>query len=202
MLLGLCISIPSHICRWLDYAKYYLISPYLAPTPRSMLKVCHVHRWSGYLLGSSVLLLCTEQLGRSKCWDQSWGCPLLLLHSNPQAGLCRTWARCRCEIAQQQRSQCERCPSGSAVLCHEQRTWKKKGSLYPPAALQCGIKHAANGVVCYNSQSYWQFSDKLVRSKVSTMTFQDRIGFLRNWLLYFLHFHFFPKHQLRFLSDK
>lgn len=118
--------------------------PYLAPTQT----VCNVHRWSSYLLGNSVLLLCIERLGRSKCWDQSLGCPLLLLRSNPQAGLRRTWVPCQCEIAQQRHSQRGRCPFGSAALCRERCIWKKDRRLYSPAAWQCGVEHAADGAVC------------------------------------------------------
>lgn len=98
------------------------------PCLSAMQKICNMHRWSSYLLGNSVLLGCSEQLDRSECWDQSLGCPLLLLRSNPQAGRCRTWAQCWCEISQQQHSQRGRCPCGSAVPCHEQRTWRKMGN--------------------------------------------------------------------------
>lgn len=154
-----------------------------------MQKICNMHRWSSYLLGNSMLLWCTEQLDRSECWDQSLGCPLLLLHSNPQASHCRTWAQCWCEISRQRHSQRGRCPCGSAVPCHERHTWKKDGELYLLAALQCREEHAADGefVTTAGSGSGY-FSDRLIRSKVSIKMLWDRGDLLRNWLLDFPHF--------------
>lgn len=134
--------LPTSAGGWLRQTLFDNL-PYLA----LMQKVCSMHRWSSYLLGNSVLLLCIEQLGRSKCWDQSLGCPLLLLHSNPQTDLCRTWVPCQYEIAQRQHPQHGRCPFGSAALCHERHTWKTDRGLYSPTASQCGVEHAADGAV-------------------------------------------------------
>lgn len=113
------------ICRWVGLCQIIFDN---LPCLSTAQNICNMHRWSRYLLGTSVLLWCTEQLDRSECWDRSLGCPLLLLHSNPQASHCRTWAQCWCGISQQLHSQRGRCPCGSAGPCHEQRTWKKDGN--------------------------------------------------------------------------
>lgn len=51
------------------------------------------------------------------------------------------------------------------------------------------VQHKTRGCWCSLLESYKGFfPDKMIRYKVFTKIFQDRIGLLRNWLLDFLHF--------------